>query len=85
MLPAIAPPPEPAPHPVEGISQPEVKTPETEGTPLPAIEVNSDGSESPKVAEPAEAAPDLYFELRRNGQPINPRNALPALDGKGQG
>ena len=37
------------------------------------------------VAEPAEAAPDLYFELRRNGQPINPRNALPALDGKGQG
>ena len=37
------------------------------------------------VAEPAEAAPDLYFELRRNGQPINPRNTLPALDGKGQG
>ncbi len=37
------------------------------------------------VAEPADAAPDLYFELRRNGQPINPRNGLPALDGKGQG
>ena len=37
------------------------------------------------VAEPAESAPDLYFELRRNGQPINPRNGLPALDGKGQG
>ncbi len=37
------------------------------------------------VAEPVEAAPDLYFELRRNGQPINPRNGLPALDGKGQG
>ncbi len=37
------------------------------------------------VAEPAETAPDLYFELRRNGQPINPRNGLPALDGKGQG
>ncbi len=37
------------------------------------------------VAEPAGAAPDLYFELRHNGQPINPRNGLPALDGKGQG
>ncbi|MEI6557861.1 MAG: peptidoglycan DD-metalloendopeptidase family protein [Rhodospirillaceae bacterium] len=37
------------------------------------------------VAEPADAVPDLYFELRRNGQPINPRSGLPALDGKGQG
>ena len=37
------------------------------------------------VDEPADAAPDLYFELRRNGQPINPRNRLPSLDGKGQG
>ncbi len=37
------------------------------------------------VAEPADAAPDLYFELRRFGQPINPRNGIPALDGKGQG
>ena len=37
------------------------------------------------VAEPADAAPDLYFELRRNGQPINPRSGFPAQDGKGQG
>jgi len=37
------------------------------------------------VADPADGVPDLYFELRRNGQPINPRRGIPALDGKGQG
>ena len=37
------------------------------------------------VDEPVDTAPDLYFELRRNGQPINPRNRLPSPDGKGQG
>ncbi|CAK0744889.1 Septal ring factor EnvC, activator of murein hydrolases AmiA and AmiB [Azospirillaceae bacterium] len=30
-------------------------------------------------------AADIYFELRRNGQPINPRRSLSAPDGKGQG
>jgi septal ring factor EnvC (AmiA/AmiB activator) len=38
------------------------------------------------VADPGEdGAADLYFELRRNGQPVNPRRGIPALDGKGQG
>ncbi len=37
------------------------------------------------VADPVDGVPDLYFELRRNGQPINPRRGIPALDGKGQG
>lgn len=32
-----------------------------------------------------EASPDLYFELRRNGQPINPQRGIAAPDGKGQG
>lgn len=29
--------------------------------------------------------PDLYYELRRNGQPINPQRGLSALGGKGHG
>lgn len=29
--------------------------------------------------------PDLYYELRRNGQPINPQRGLAANDGRGQG
>jgi septal ring factor EnvC (AmiA/AmiB activator) len=38
------------------------------------------------VAEPGtDGIPDLYFELRRNGQPVNPRRGIPGLDGKGQG
>ncbi|MEI8394871.1 MAG: peptidoglycan DD-metalloendopeptidase family protein [Rhodospirillaceae bacterium] len=37
------------------------------------------------VADPVDGIPDLYFELRRNGQPINPRRSIPALDGRGQG
>ena len=30
-------------------------------------------------------SPNLYFELRRGGQPINPARGLAASDGKGQG
>ncbi|WP_158046911.1 murein hydrolase activator EnvC family protein [Skermanella pratensis] len=37
------------------------------------------------MGSPADGYPDLYFELRRNGQPINPQRGLPASDGKGQG
>jgi septal ring factor EnvC (AmiA/AmiB activator) len=37
------------------------------------------------MGTPADGNPDLYFELRRNGQPINPQRGLPASDGKGQG
>jgi septal ring factor EnvC (AmiA/AmiB activator) len=37
------------------------------------------------MGSPADGDPDLYFELRRNGQPINPQRGLPASDGKGQG
>lgn len=37
------------------------------------------------MGSPADGNPDLYFELRRNGQPINPQRGLPASDGKGQG
>ncbi|WP_245986647.1 murein hydrolase activator EnvC family protein [Azospirillum thermophilum] len=34
---------------------------------------------------PADGSPDLYFELRRNGQPINPQRGFGAPEGKGQG
>ena len=37
------------------------------------------------VGETPDGVPDLYFELRRNGQPINPRRGIPALNRKGQG
>jgi septal ring factor EnvC (AmiA/AmiB activator) len=37
------------------------------------------------MGTPSDGNPDLYFELRRNGQPINPQRGLPASDGKGQG
>jgi septal ring factor EnvC (AmiA/AmiB activator) len=37
------------------------------------------------MGTPADGNPDLYFELRRNGQPINPQRGLPGSDGKGQG
>ena len=37
------------------------------------------------MGTPPDGNPDLYFELRRNGQPINPQRGLPASDGKGQG
>ncbi|WP_207477894.1 murein hydrolase activator EnvC family protein [Arenibaculum pallidiluteum] len=33
----------------------------------------------------AEGSPGLYFELRRNGQPINPQRGIAVSDGKGQG
>lgn len=34
---------------------------------------------------PADGSPDLYFELRRHGQPINPQRGFGAPEGKGQG
>ena len=34
---------------------------------------------------PADGNPDLYFELRRHGQPINPQRGFGAPEGKGQG
>jgi septal ring factor EnvC (AmiA/AmiB activator) len=37
------------------------------------------------MGTPPDGNPDLYFELRRNGQPINPQRGSPASDGKGQG
>jgi septal ring factor EnvC (AmiA/AmiB activator) len=37
------------------------------------------------MATPRDGNPDLYFELRRNGQPINPQRGMAALGGKGQG
>ncbi|CAK0752803.1 murein hydrolase activator [uncultured Gammaproteobacteria bacterium] len=37
------------------------------------------------MADQADGAPELYFELRRNGQPINPWRVPGARDGKGQG
>ncbi|HEV7367841.1 murein hydrolase activator EnvC family protein [Arenibaculum sp.] len=37
------------------------------------------------MAAPEDGNPDLYFELRRNGQPINPQRGMAALGGKGQG
>ncbi|HYH36836.1 MAG TPA: peptidoglycan DD-metalloendopeptidase family protein [Azospirillum sp.] len=33
----------------------------------------------------ADGTPDLYFELRRHGQPINPERGFSAPEGKGQG
>lgn len=37
------------------------------------------------MAAPQDGNPDLYYELRRNGQPINPQRGLSALGGKGHG
>ena len=34
---------------------------------------------------PADGNPDLYFELRRHGQPINPQRGFGTPEGKGQG
>nr|WP_209769687.1 peptidoglycan DD-metalloendopeptidase family protein [Azospirillum rugosum] len=34
---------------------------------------------------PADGSPDLYFELRRHGQPINPQRGFGTPEGKGQG
>ncbi len=39
----------------------------------------------PIAVMPADGSPDLYFELRRNGQPINPQRGFGAPEGKGQG
>lgn len=39
----------------------------------------------PVGSMPADGSPDLYFELRRNGQPINPQRGFGAPEGKGQG
>ncbi len=39
----------------------------------------------PVAVMPADGAPDLYFELRRNGQPINPQRGFGVPEGKGQG
>jgi len=39
----------------------------------------------PVAVMPADGSPDLYFELRRNGQPINPQRGFGAPEGKGQG
>jgi murein hydrolase activator len=43
------------------------------GEPVGAMAASQDGN------------PDLYYELRRNGQPINPQRGLSALGGKGHG
>lgn len=37
------------------------------------------------MPSPADGNPDLYFELRRHGQPINPHRGFSAPEGKGQG
>ncbi|HEY0837104.1 MAG TPA: peptidoglycan DD-metalloendopeptidase family protein, partial [Azospirillum sp.] len=39
----------------------------------------------PIALMPADGSPDLYFELRRHGQPINPQRGAAAPEGKGQG
>ncbi len=39
----------------------------------------------PLGAMASDGDPTLYFELRRDGQPINPLRGLKATDGKGQG
>jgi murein hydrolase activator len=39
----------------------------------------------PIATMPTDGTPDLYFELRRNGQPINPQRGFGAPEGKGQG
>ncbi|WP_449230641.1 murein hydrolase activator EnvC family protein [Azospirillum doebereinerae] len=39
----------------------------------------------PVAVMPADGSPDLYFELRRNGQPINPQRGFGVPEGKGQG
>jgi len=42
-------------------------------------------SGEPLAVMPPDGNPDLYFELRRNGQPINPQRGFGAPEGKGQG
>ena len=42
-------------------------------------------SGEPLAVMPSDGNPDLYFELRRNGQPINPQRGFGAPEGKGQG
>lgn len=37
------------------------------------------------MPSPSGGNPDLYYELRRHGQPINPQRGLGAPEGKGQG
>lgn len=37
------------------------------------------------MPSPSDGNPDLYYELRRHGQPINPQRGLGAPEGKGQG
>lgn len=37
------------------------------------------------MPSPADGSADLYFELRRHGQPINPERGFSAPEGKGQG
>ncbi|HYH18274.1 MAG TPA: peptidoglycan DD-metalloendopeptidase family protein [Azospirillum sp.] len=39
----------------------------------------------PIALMPADGSPDLYFELRRHGQPVNPQRGAAAPEGKGQG
>ncbi|RTR17411.1 metallopeptidase [Azospirillum griseum] len=39
----------------------------------------------PIAVMPGDGAPDLYFELRRNGQPINPQRGFGTPEGKGRG
>ncbi|HSK38939.1 MAG TPA: peptidoglycan DD-metalloendopeptidase family protein, partial [Arenibaculum sp.] len=43
------------------------------GEPIGAMATRGDGT------------PDLYFELRRKGQPINPQRGISASNGRGQG
>jgi murein hydrolase activator len=38
-----------------------------------------------QMPTPAEGAPDLYFELRRHGQPTNPQRGFGASEAKGHG
>jgi septal ring factor EnvC (AmiA/AmiB activator) len=37
------------------------------------------------MADEPNENPELYFELRHNGQPINPQRGFAVSDGKGQG
>lgn len=38
-----------------------------------------------QMPSPADSAPDLYFELRRHGQPTNPQRGFGATEAKGHG
>ncbi|CAK0754013.1 hypothetical protein CCP1ISM_5480001 [Azospirillaceae bacterium] len=37
------------------------------------------------VGDPADGVSELYFELRRSGQPVNPRHGIRSPDAKGHG